>query len=608
MVRSILLCGIGLCCFVVGTAPGAEPTDGDSLLQRDLKHSHIALMPEWRPDDIGAFRPLRPSVVAWGNDAVHCRDNLQPLEKLARDYRELGIQLQSCNVWMLTATARVLHDEPQYRDAVCVDIAGQRIVPGWLDSNYKGVKPYWGCTNHPLFRRQLAERVRIGIASGANMLHLDDHLGTSAAANHSGGCFCDFCLKGFRAWLQQNLTPSELAAKGIADLKTFDYRATVRDAGFVDRKTYMQGTWRNEVPLREEFLAFQRDAAAQLVRQLGDVARETAGRPVPVGVNSYNLSPTQLATSHQADFFANEVQHYDQEDTIPPMVYLLGTALGKPVFSTGSGHCWIKVQEHGDVTRVRRWIATAHAFGHYSMFAYKKWGFSKATGTKWYITPISTYEPLCRFISENAALFDGYESVAQVGVLYDNAACRNHRWQVRDICRELHYANIPCGLALAGDGYLRHPLTEDALKAFEFVVVPTDASLTGPQAELLKRFQDRGRAISWSGVDDIVKRVDAFVSLTSGDKVWALPRQIPNRPDAPTVVHLLNQDYDPQQDAMRAKSDIEISIRRTLVAGATRATLVAPGKSPQSLTLKTTPDSVTITVPMIDLWAILAIE
>jgi hypothetical protein len=227
MVRSILLCGIGLCCFVVGTAPGAEPTDGASLLQRDLKRSYIALMPEWRPDDIGAFRPLRPSVVAWGNDAVHSRNNLQPLEKLARDYRELGIQLQSCNVWMLTATARVLHDEPQYRDAVCVDIAGQRIVPGWLDSNYKGVKPYWGCTNHPLFRRQLAERVRIGIASGANMLHLDDHLGTSAAANHSGGCFCDFCLKGFRAWLQQNLTPSELAAKGIVDLKNFDYRARV---------------------------------------------------------------------------------------------------------------------------------------------------------------------------------------------------------------------------------------------------------------------------------------------------------------------------------------------------------------------------------------------
>ena len=500
------------------------------------------------------------------------------------------------------------HDEPQYRDAVCVDVAGQPIVPGWLDSDYKGVKPYWGCTNHPLFRRQLAERVRLGIASGANMLHLDDHLGTSAAANHSGGCFCAFCMKGFHIWLQQNFTPNESAAKGIATAKTFDYRATVRDAGFVDRKTYMQGTWQKNVPLRGEFLAFQRDAAAEFVRQLGEVARSAAGRPVPVGVNSYNLSPTQLATSHHADFFANEVQHYDQEDLIPPMVYLLGSALGKPVFSTGSGHCWIKVQEHGDVTRVRRWIATAHAFGHYSMFAYKKWGFSKETGTKWYVTPISTYEPLCRFISENAALFDGYEPIAQVGVLYDNAACRNHRWQVRDICRELHYANVPCGLAPAGDGYLRHPLTEEALNAFNLVVVPSDVSLAEPQAELLKRFQDDGRAISWSGVDDIVKRIDAAVSLTNGDKVWALPRKIPRISDAPTVIHLLNQDYDAQKDVMRSKSNIEILIRHALVRNATQATLVAPGKSPQTLTLKTTADGVSTIVPNVDLWAILAIE
>jgi hypothetical protein len=315
-----------------------------------------------------------------------------------------------------------------------------------------------------------------------------------------------------------------------------------------------------------------------------------------------------LATSHHADFFANEVQHYDVEDSIPPMVYLLGSALGKPVFSTGSGHCWIKVREHGDVTRVRRWIATAHAFGHYSMFAYKKWGFSEATGTKWYVTPVSTYEPLCRFIRENAVLFDDYEPIIQVGVLYDNEACRNNHWQVRDVCRQLHYAHVPCGLALAGDGYLRHPLTEDALQAFELVVVPMDAKLTGTQAELLKAFRNRGNAISWSGVDDIVKRIGPVVSLTSGDKVWALPRKIANLPDAPTVIHLLNQDYDAQKDAMRAKSNIRVSIRRTLVGNCTRATLLAPGKPTQTLNLRPTADSVTVTVPMVDLWAILKIE
>jgi hypothetical protein len=605
--RAVLLCGIGLCCLV-GFADGAEPTGGAAVLRGELRHSDIALMPEWRPKSVEEFRPLRPTVVAWGNDSVHLRGSLEPLAELARDYRKLGIRLQSCNVWMLTATARVLHDEPKYQNAVCVDVAGERIVPAWLDSNYEGVRPYWGCTNHPLFRKQIARRVRDGIASGANMLHLDDHLGTSAAANHSGGCFCDCCMRGFAPWLKEHFTPKELAAKGVGDLEKFDYRAMVRKAGFTDRQKYKRGTHQKKVRLREEFLAFQRDAAAELVRDLGQLARKTAGRPVPVGVNSYNLSPTQLATSHHADFFANEVQHYDKEDTIPPFVYMLGNALGKPVFSTGSGHCWIEVQKHDDVTRVRRWIATAHVFGHYSMFAYKKWGFSKETGTQWYITPISTYEPLCRFIRENASLFDGYEPVAQVGVLYDNATCRRHRWQVRDICRELHYANVPCGLVLAGDGYLRHPLTKEAMDAFELVVVPTDVDMTDEQANIAKPFQDDGRAVAWSSVDDVMKRVRPLISLAGGDKLWAIPRKIPGRADAATVVHLLNQDYDAKIDAMRPKRNITVALRRKLVGNATRATLFSPEKPPQTLQAKATDDGLVVTVAEVDLWAIMRIE
>lgn len=252
-------------------------------------------------------------------------------------------------------------------------------------------------------------------------------------------------MQGFRDWLQANLGDGLLSEMGVVDVKSFDYRERVRKTGFTTREAYKKGTWQNKIPLRNEFFAFQREAAAELVRELGEVARRVAGKPVPVGVNSYNLSPTQLATSHHADFFANEVQHYGVEETIPPLVYMLGTALGKPVFSTGSGHCWIKVGKHGDVTRVRRWIATAHAFGHYSMYAYKKWGFSKETGTQWYMTPIATYEPLCRFIVENAPIFDDYEPVAQVGVLYDNSACGKNRWGVRKVCRALHEANIPCG-------------------------------------------------------------------------------------------------------------------------------------------------------------------
>jgi hypothetical protein len=589
---------------------GADAPPASVLLKKDLKHSHIALMPEWRPDDIGAFRPLRPSVVAWGTDPVHSLGNPRALRKLTDEYRELGIKLQACNVWMLTATSRVLHDNPEYQDAVCLDIAGERIVPGWLDKTYKGVKQYWGCTSHPLFRKQLAERVRAGIESGANMLHLDDHLGTCAAANHSGGCFCRYCMRGFRAWLTDNLNRKQLAENGVTNVATFDYGKRVRKAGFTTREAYKKGTWQNRIPLRKEYLAFQREAAAGLVKELGTVARRTAGKPVPVGVNSYNLSPTQLATSHNADFFANEVQHYGVEETIPPLVYMLGSALGKPVFSTGSGHCWIKVSQHNDVTRVRRWIATAHAFGHYSMYAYKKWSFSKETGTKWYMTPIETYEPLCRFITDNAALFDDYEPVAQVGVLYDNGTCEKNRWGVREVCRHLHDANIPCGLAVAGDGWLKRELTRAELDRFQLVVIPGDAAPEGHQAAVIEDAKKRGKAIAWTNVEDIRKRVEPLVLVSGAEPVWALPRQKPDQPGTPTVIHLLNQDYNAGHDVVCRKSGFTVFLADKITGGrpATKVTLCTIGQEPRSLPVARVEGGITVTIPELDLWAVLQVR
>ncbi|MHC5054868.1 MAG: hypothetical protein ACYTKD_09145 [Planctomycetota bacterium] len=99
-------------------------------------------MPGWLPDDTNDFAPLRPSVVAWGNDPVHAGGNPGPARRRAEQFRAIGVKLLATNVWMLTATDRVLHDKPEYQDAVCLDVAGERIVPAWLDSSYKGVRPY----------------------------------------------------------------------------------------------------------------------------------------------------------------------------------------------------------------------------------------------------------------------------------------------------------------------------------------------------------------------------------------------------------------------------------------------------------------------------------
>ena len=257
----------------------ASENDSAAWLRRRLKHSDIALMPDWNPNDTGVFQPLHPSVVAWGNDPVHYLDHPEYLKRLSRKYHELGIKLQACSVWMLTATARVLRERPRCLDAVCLDLAGQRIVPPWLDSEEEGVKPYWGCTNHPLFRRLLIARARAGILSGANLLHLDDHLGTCNAVLKAGGCFCKHCTTGFRHWLKKKFTRHELTGRGIQKIDSFDYRSMVKGTRRASRLPSPADGARGEVPLHAEFLNFQREAAVNFVRELRGLAQKTARHP-----------------------------------------------------------------------------------------------------------------------------------------------------------------------------------------------------------------------------------------------------------------------------------------------------------------------------------------
>ena len=585
--------------------------NGSRPVQAGFAHSDIALMPEGEPDSVEAFAPLRPTVMAWGIDPVFHLDDLDGLKARFEAYRALGVTRRAVNVWMLTATPRILHDHPEFQDAVCLDIAGDRIVPTWLaDGFYEGTPSYWGCTNHPLFRDQIIRRARAGIAAGANLLHLDDHMGTAAAAVHAGGCFCDACIDGFRIWLTGHLTQTDRVLLGLPDLATFNYRDWIRKAGFITLESYTEGTRDQVIPLREEFLTFQREAAAALVSELRAIVADEAGTPIPIGINAWNLAPTQMATAHQADYFANEIQHYDEEDRVPPVGYLLASALGKPVFATGTGEDWIRIKANDNVVRVRRWIASAHAFGHYFMYAYNKWGFTPETGTRWYATPIETFKPLNDFIADNPGLFDGFEAVAQIGLLYNNATCRSGDWSVREIARELHDSGFSLALAVAGDSWLHHELSEHELDRWARLIVPEGAIPEGAQGAIVNRRLVDGRARIWHGADELTGTIQPWIQREGPGRLWMLPRRKTGPSGTTFAIHLLNQDYDAESDSMQPLRNTVLSISRELLGDpvAAEATLHAPGEGILALPIEHKPDAIVIRIPSVDLWSILKIE
>lgn len=600
------------------TGRPADEWRPSQLSAQGLRHSDIALMPEGTPEDYELFRQLRPSVVAWGEDglAVVGGDEAARRRFAAKfaAYARLGIAHRATNVWMLTATQRFLHAHPEFLDATCVDPWGERILPRWLaDADYQGVKPWWGCTNHPRYQEHLLARMRAGLAAGATMVHLDDHAGTAACAEHAGGCFCPYCLAGFRRWLGEHASRPELAAAGVPDPADFDYADHLRRQGHADRAAFLAAWHREPGPLRRWFLAFQREAAAAFVGRMQSEAARTAGHPVPFGVNAYNLLPAQLFDARQIDYFANEVEHVGQEDLIAPVVYRLGEALDRPVFATGTGEDWIAYRATNADNRVRGWIAQAYAFGQHFMYSWRKWGFSEKTGTQWTVVRPDVFSPLTDFVATHRELFDGFANAAATGLLYDNSAAAANRWGVRPASRALLDAGVPFGLVVAGDALLARPLTATDLAAFRTLVVPADIKLTDQQRELLNAWEQRGGKIVPDQGPPLAG-LPGRIKVQAAGRVWALPRVHPGAgSSAPAmVVHLLNRDYDAATDAMKSILRLRLSFVPAEIGGPTRpakARYYRPGADPVDLALAMDADGeVTLELPGLELWGIVAFD
>lgn len=604
MTRKYIPVLILLSVLVTGCHQQAPETGAESL----FPHAALSLMPGGEPDNLEAYLPLHPGIIAWGSDPVHQELDRSRYASHVNAQKETGLQFIAGNVWMLTATERFLYAHPEYQEAVCVDLNGDRIVPGWLDSEYRGIKPWWGCTNHPDFRAHLEERAAVAIEGGANMLHLDDHMGTCAAALHSGGCFCSYCEAGFRKWLKAHYSADELRTKGITSLDSFTYAGFLKSEGIRTREAFISGGFNHAIPLYTDFIAYQRKAAADFVDRLGIVADSVAGKNIPVGVNSWNLTPEQLATSHHADYFSNEVQHYEKEDLVPPFVYLLGNALGKPVFSTGTGEDWIHMNTEMDPVRINRWIATAYAFGNYFMYAYRSWGFSEETGTRWTKVPVELFAPYFSFIHDNAALFDGYEPYVKTAVLYDNAAARNGDMRARDLCKKLHDANIPVSLAVRGDDWLQFETQPEALAGIAQLVVPSRLFGSNDLPAFAQRFKEEGSLVIAEDSSQIPDLLAPPIEINGAAGVWTLPRVAQKDGKEHLVIHLLNQDYLEATDEMVVKQSFELRIQKDFWPAAKNlgVNYYTPGGEVFQLETIENNNSITVTVPTLDVWGIVA--
>lgn len=362
--------------------------------------------------DEAAYRAFGATFVGWGggND-----------EQSVRRHHEMGVRC-SGTMWCLTAGAKNLHENPQLMAATARDIAGEPVIVPWLwDHIHEGTPSYFGCTNHPAYRQHVRDLVRRATAGKPDSLHVDDHLGVANAAINFGGGLCDCCIAGFTGWLASHADEPAVRA-GLADAKAgnpgrLDYRDVIRRYAST-REQYL--AIRTSLPLWEQFRRFHLEAAAQSIRELGEVAAESAGKPVLLSANACLPYAEHAVVVPLLTHIICEVPMHAEcgaanlADAI--RAFEMADELGRPLAGTGHGQDWAWAKANGCHNLVRLWIALAYAHGQRFMAPHRQWCFTKELGTHWYQAPVEEFAPLYGFIRGNRSLFDGYERADAAGV------------------------------------------------------------------------------------------------------------------------------------------------------------------------------------------------
>jgi hypothetical protein len=415
-------------------------------------------------------------------------------------------------------------------------------------------------------------------------------------------------MEGFRRYLATEVSPDVLRACGIASLAGFDYQKFLRDQAVTREDFRKHFEWYPpRIPLASEYVAFQYRASAQWVAEYRAYAERKVGHPLVLSVNGSPADPKGLFVAPAIDYYCGEVPHDAQERTPPGgpiFTFKMGDAIGRPVACTAMGWDWAFVIGNDCPGLVRTWIAQAYALGHQLMAPSRQWAYTEEKGSHWYFSKPGDYDFLYRFVRTNAGLLDGYEAVADVGVLYSNAAFRAWKREARDVCIALTLESVPCRIVLAGDDWLPARLSPSDAAGLRALVV-TDPTMLDPEQEaVLASLGDK--VVKWPDRDRLAQLAPPPIRIMDADGVAVLPRAKRRDPAAPFVCHLLNRNYRAETDDMAVQRDFTVRLADSLFGvPVKRAVLHAPESAPVALDVRHRGHSVDVTVPELGVWAIL---
>jgi hypothetical protein len=456
---------------------------------------------------------------------------------------------------------------------------------------------------------------------GVDGIMIDDGGGTFFAYR-LGGCFCDHCMEGFRDYLNERFTPQRLRDGGIDDADTFNYHEFVLKYAS-DNESYREV--RGRIPWDSEFQDFLVHTDVVLFEELHALARRVAGKHIPFGWDDVDFHGRRAPYYPLWDVFYAEI-HYNAlhvdgwggpRDALPPGIvtlYKLADAVEKRNFLTPVPGSWAAIRDGNLTGLLRQWIAFSYANGGTVRYPRKGWCF---IGDPWYYPPREEFDPLYAFVRNHRELFDDYEPVEQVGVLYTQTRANigaPYYTPLRHVCAGLVEANVPFGFAVAGDERLGNRIRGDETARFEVMLVPEPIRLVDGQGAIVERWKAEGKAVAVTADDEVAAilsgRVEPLASIEDEKAVWLFPRRNVEDASAPLVCHLVCSDYDRQSNRTRPQADVTVRLRNALLKEkpVQRITYYTIGSDSVELPIERDGDGLCMTVPEIKLWGILKVE
>jgi len=560
-----------------------------------MRHSDVVFM----------YGPKSPDLYdAYGTTAVLWSGG----KEAAKEARARGVHYQG-SIWFLTAWGDRLAEDPELLKAVCVDIEGKPVEVPWLTDHRQKLPNYWGCTNAPHYRDYIKRQAIEAVQGDFAGLHIDDHCGTSACASYAGGCFCKHCISGFRLYLKERYTEKQLAAMGVQDVETFDYAVYVRQFA-QNRQEYIER--RFSIPLYMAFMNFQARAGSAFVAEVRVVAEKAAGRSLTLSANCGLPSPLHLADYQHLDILCSEIDLHasaGRPSGASHLAYKVADAIRRPLAATASGWDWAWIAAQDKPGLVKTWVAESYAFGHRLMAPHHQWAYTSEKGTHWWDGQTGDFAPLYKYIATHRKLFDGFEPVSDVVLIFNSPAAYRGQGHYADVAAFLASNNIQYRVAMAGGDWVDERLSSKDLRSARQVVVTTQELLDADQSAVLTSLEKSGKLIAWQGPSSCQGKLLPNVRVQGAENVWAILRA--NAQTGEVAIHLLNRSFALDQDRTTRTGRFTVTMDGDILKGRHFRSAVLhsiPDGSSTGIRIISDSKQTAVDIPELDLWGVVILK